>query len=231
MSNITVILVVEGQSEQTFIREVLAPYLSARNIFVQPALIGKPGHKGGDVRFERAFDDIQRFLKQRNDTYISTMFDFFRIDKKWPGLEVIKNKIKSGAKLTTEEKAIIIEEATFNAVIKAIPKTVKKNRFIPYFEMHEFEAMLFSDTDAIAEKTGINKTDLEKITKQYNCPEDINDDPKKAPSKRLEKLKNDYLKVTMGKIISETIGIKKIRKKCPHFDLWLKKLENLNYIF
>jgi len=227
MSNITVILVVEGQSEQTFIREVLAPYLSTKNIFIQPALIGKPGHKGGNVRFDRAFDDIQRLLKQRNNTFISTMFDFFRIDKKWPGLEDIINKTKSGIKLTTEQKAVIIEEATFKAVIKAVPKTIVKNRFIPYFEMHEFEAMLFSDTDVIAEKTGIKKTDLEKITKQYNCPEDINDDPKKAPSKRLEKLKNDYLKVTMGKIISETIGIKNIRKKCQHFDQWLKKLENL----
>ena len=42
-----VIVDVEGQTEQTFIREVLAPWLAAEGIFLTARLIGKPGHKGG----------------------------------------------------------------------------------------------------------------------------------------------------------------------------------------
>ena len=85
MSNITVYIIVEGQTEQTFVRELLAPEMGYQGIFLHPVLIGKPGHKGGDIRFERAKEDIGRFLKQRSSTHISTMFDYFRLEPSWPG--------------------------------------------------------------------------------------------------------------------------------------------------
>ena len=47
MSNLNIFVIVEGQTEQTFVREVLAPELASKNIFLYSALIGKPGHKGG----------------------------------------------------------------------------------------------------------------------------------------------------------------------------------------
>jgi len=91
--------------------------------------------------------------------------------------------------------------------------------------MHEFEALLFSDPSAISEKAGIPLDEVSAILNQYSSPEDINDDPGKAPSKRLLKLKKDYRKVAMGKTISESIGIPKIRKKCIHFHSWLNQIE------
>ena len=87
MNSVDIYIVVEGPTEQTFVRDVLAPYMAQKRIYLYPVLIGKPGHRGGDVRFVRAKNDIGIFLKQRNDTYISTMFDFFRIDSNWPGKE------------------------------------------------------------------------------------------------------------------------------------------------
>jgi hypothetical protein len=89
MNNVEVYVIVEGQTEQTFIREVLAPYLSYKSIYLHPALIGKPGHKGGDIRFERAMSDIGSLLKQRFNIYVSTMFDYFRIEPGWPGQKSI----------------------------------------------------------------------------------------------------------------------------------------------
>jgi len=68
MSSVEVYVVVEGRTEQTFIRDVLAPALSYRDVFLYPALMGKPGHKGGDVRLDRAKTDIGNFLQQRDDT-------------------------------------------------------------------------------------------------------------------------------------------------------------------
>ena len=85
MSSVEVYIVAEGQTEQTFVRDVLAPVMSHQGIYLHSALIGKPGHKGGDIRFYRAIIYIGNFLKQRPDTYISTMFDYFRIDSAWPG--------------------------------------------------------------------------------------------------------------------------------------------------
>ena len=73
-----------------------------------------------------------------------------------------------------------------------------ETRFIPYIEMHEFEALLFSDADILAEKTGINIVEIKKVIEAYDNPEEINEDPEKAPSKRLEKLKTGYRKVGHG---------------------------------
>ena len=51
MSSVEVFVVVEGQTEQTFVRDVLAPWMADKRIYMHAALIGKPGHKGGDIRF------------------------------------------------------------------------------------------------------------------------------------------------------------------------------------
>jgi hypothetical protein len=72
MNSIEIYIIVEGQTEQTFVRDVLAPQMANKGIYLYPALIGKPGHKGGNIRFDRVKQDIGHFLKQRNDTYMGT---------------------------------------------------------------------------------------------------------------------------------------------------------------
>ncbi|MEK7989545.1 MAG: DUF4276 family protein [Thiotrichaceae bacterium] len=228
MSYIEIHVIVEGQTEQTFIREVLAPNLASQSIFLQAHLIGKVGHKGGAISFERAKKDIGNYLKQRPDTYISTMFDYFRIDSDWPGLERIMRQVKTGQNLTAEEKAKILENATFEQIQQAYPKFQVKKRFIPYISMHEFEALLFSNAKILADKINSPVQGINNILANHNHqPEEINNTPKNAPSKQIERLTTSYRKVFMGKVISEAIGIPTIRDKCPHFDSWLNKLENL----
>jgi hypothetical protein len=221
MSNIDVYIIVEGQTEQTFVRDVLAPEMGHKGIFLYPARIGKPGHKGGDIRFKRAKGDIVRFLKQRQDTCISTMFDYFRIEPGWPGNE------ESQGTLSAARKAEIVERATFAAISDLFPGHNIEDRFIPYIEMYEFEALLFSDTSILAKKINVGSSRIEDILNKFGDPEEINDGPDTAPSKRLESLKRGYRKVAMGKTISEAIGIQQIRAKCSHFNEWLNKLEQL----
>ncbi len=227
MNSVDIYIVVEGQTEQTCVRDVLAPQIAHNGIYLHPTLIGNPGHKGGDIRFDRAKIDICNFLKQRNDTYISTMFDYFRIDSKWPGKAEVHRQIQNGTTLTAIDKAEILETATRNEIVKIFSGCNSENRFIPYIEMHEFEALLFSDVDILAEKTEIDVSHIRGIINEYNNPEEINDDPVKAPSKQLRALKNGYRKVAMGKSVSAAIGIQAIRKQCLHFDNWLTKLEHL----
>jgi len=228
MSNVNVYIVVEGLTEQTFIRDVLAPKMAVENIFLHPSLIGKPGHKGGDIRFERAVNDIGNFLKQREGIYVSTMFDYFRIDSNWPGKNEIYQKIQSGISIPATDKAKIIENATHKKIIESFPEYYPENRFIPYISMHEFEALLFSDANVLADKLEANVSEIKNIIlKHNNLPEEINDKPATAPSKRLESLKNDYRKIAMGKSIAASIGISTIRAKCKNFDKWLDKLETL----
>lgn len=227
MNSIDIYIVVEGQTEQTFVRDVLAPQIAYKGIYLYPILIGKPGHKGGDIRFDRAKIDICNFLKQRNDTYISTMFDYYGIDSKWPGKVEVLQQIQEGATLTAIDKAKILETATHNEIVSTFSGNNSENRFIPYIEMHEFEALLFSDVDILAEKADIDVSRIKEIIEEYNNPEEINDDSMKAPSKRLKALKEGYRKVAMGKTVSDAIGIQVIRRQCPNFDNWLTKLERL----
>lgn len=227
MNNIEVFLVVEGQTEQTFIRDILAPEMAQKGIYLHAALIGKPGHKGGDIRFERAKEDIGNFLAQRDDIFVGTMLDYFRIDTSWPGCHLVNQKIQAGMRLTAIQKASLIEEETLKKITELFPDYKAEKRFIPYIEMHEFEALLFSDASILANKIGVELPHIQKILDTYDNPEEINDNPDNAPSKRLNRLMSNYRKVAMGKTISEVIGIQKIRSRCPNFHNWLIKLEKL----
>jgi len=221
MSSIEVYVVVEGQTEQTFIRDVLAPEMGCKGIYLYPVIIGKPGHKGGNVLFDRAKADISMFLKQRHNTHVTTMFDYFRLEANWPG------NVDMPKGLTASSKARKIEIATAEKISELFPSHNIGKRFIPYIQMHEFEALLFSSADVLATESGIRKSDIEAILRECGCPEEINDGPDTAPSKRIMRYNASYRKVAMGKTISEAIGIKKMREECSHFNEWLQSIERL----
>ncbi|MCB0080202.1 MAG: DUF4276 family protein [Caldilineaceae bacterium] len=226
-SGVEVILVVEGPTEQTFVSSVLAPYMAARGVYLRAALIGKPGHKGGNVRWDRAKIDIGNFLKQRPSTHISTMFDYFRIDPSWPGFARLQIYRATGEQLNASQKAAILEAETKKEASTAFAAFDAERRFIPYIEMHEFEALLFSDVDILAEEIGVKSERIVQIVSQYETPEEINENPMFAPSKQLAAISSGYRKVTMGISIVERIGIPQLRTACPHFDQWLRHLESL----
>ncbi|MCP4219960.1 MAG: DUF4276 family protein [bacterium] len=232
MKSVEVRIVVEGQTEKTFVRDILAPAMGREGVFLHAAILGKPGHKGGDVRFERAAPEIMNHLLQRSDTYVSTLFDLYGINSRWPGKADITPNDKAG------EKARKMETATLSAMKElAVSDRYKKHnlrieqRFIPYIAMHEFEALLFSDAEKLAQQIGVEAGKIHGILKACEEPEEINDHPDTAPSKRLNSYYRErnekYRKVAKGKEIAESIGIRTMRAKCPHFDEWLNKFQSL----
>jgi hypothetical protein len=54
----SVIVLVEGQTEQRLVKQLLAPYLAKSEVYLTPIILSKPGQKGGDVKFARASKDI-----------------------------------------------------------------------------------------------------------------------------------------------------------------------------
>lgn len=227
MSNtVNVYVIVEGQTEQSFVRNILAPYLSINNIFLFPSLVGKPGHKGGHVTLERAMTDIGNFLKQRHDTIITTMLDYYGLEDedKWPGRKLNENERRA---LSAIQKAQRVETGLFELIQNEYPKINVAHRFIPFFIMHEFEALLFSDPTVLARKLAVAKDSIQQILDECGTPEEINDSVNNAPSRRLNQLINGkYRKTTQGIAIANEIGLEQIRQKCPHFDEWLQKVES-----
>jgi hypothetical protein len=218
---VEIIVIVEGKTEQIFIEKILAPYLGNRNIGIYATQVSKPGQKGGDVRFDRVKKDIKNHLLQRSDTYVTTFVDYYGIVQ-WPGKEQI----------TSTDTSTIISQKLHNAAKREFFKqysNFRKDRFIPFIAMHEFEALLFSDPEILAIELGVDKNKVLEIITNYKNPEEINNSQHTAPSKRLDCLMTSgkFSKTTMGIIIAEKIGISKIREKCPIFNLWLAELEAL----
>ena len=106
-------------------------------------------------------------------------------------------------------------------------------RFVlPYVQMHEFEGLLFSDPEAfewvVDGWDDQTRRAVHKVASAFDNPEQINDSPETAPSKRILRIfqEGSYSKVEHGALIAEHIGIDKIRAKCPEFDKWVGNLQS-----
>ncbi len=217
-----VIAVVEGYAEQAFARDVLAPWLAGRGVIFSARLVGKPGHKGGVGEYHRAQRDILALLRQESTTVVTTMFDFYGMPGNWPG----RRKVR---RASHAKKAATVERAILEDVAKQMGPKFNRKRFLPYIQMHEFEALLFSRPETIAEVIpDVGASDaLQAIRDEFSTPEEIDDDPQTAPSKRIERLCPAYQKPFHGAIAAKRIGIEVIRQECPHFNEWLSALESL----
>jgi hypothetical protein len=216
------IIVVEGQTEETFVNDILGLDLLKYDIQASARLIGKPGHKGGVLDYKRAKWDITALVKQDWNWYCTTMFDFFRLPNTFPGMPIPE-------RTSTLNKATLLENALFEDIKGSIDDKLRPDRFIPYIQMHEFEGLLFSDPKAFV--NGIYNPDLlskiEKIRNQFDTPEDINSGSQTAPSKRILALFPGYEKPIHGSLGACQIGLEKICAECKHFNDWITKLRKL----
>ena len=213
-------VICEGQTEEMFVNEVLSEVFTPLDIYLYPSLIGKPGHKGGNFKFERVLRDVKARLLDDRQTYCTTFFDFYGLPEDFPGKAEaetytdIKNKQDIVAKL-------LVEQLTRNIGGAAM------RRFIPYIQMYEFEGLLFSAPESIASEMG--EIDLAnefmKIRNGFDTPEHVNNSPTTAPSKRIKKLFNQYDKVIHGSLIAIDIGVDKICNECHLFNEWVNKLK------
>lgn len=215
-------IICEGQTEETFVKELLKPYLEKLNIELYPSLIGKTGHKGGNVNFDRLLTDVRNRLLGDPTAYCTTFFDFYALPTDFPG------KASAAKKATVKAKAACVENELKEAVEKRLGSKPLQ-RFIPYVQMYEFEALLFSDPKRFA-KGLFNPTleaDFQAIRDLFGTPEDINDSPVTAPSKRVENLVPHYEKPTYGALAALEVGLSVMRRECVLFNEWIQKLETL----
>jgi len=215
-------VVCEGPTEARFISDVLAPHFWSRRIYLTPTILGVPGHKGGRVNYARVRKDILLQLKQDANVYCSTMFDLYWLGAGFPGTALQST-------LVAEQKAVQIENAVLQEIASIFPDLRADIRLIPYLQVHEYEALLFSDTTALAVALGQTNlaTQLAQIRNRFETPEDINDDPNTAPSKRVAGIYPQYNKVIEGTLAAQRIGIDRILAECPHFRSWVERLAAL----
>ena len=61
----------------------------------------------------------------------------------------------------------------------------------------------------------------------FDTPEEINNDPNNAPSKRVLAIYPGYRKVIEGTQAAKSVGIASMRTACHHFREWLEVLEGV----
>ena len=214
-------VIVEGPTEESFINNVLAPGLWPFEVYAHAVTIGVPGHRGGRVNYARYSKDVVTTLKQDQAIYCSTLVDFYGLGAGFPGHPLPQNA-------SNLDKVRHLESAVHKDIIGRIPDFQPDLRFIPYIQLHEYEGLLFSDPPALAK--ALNQTSLagafQAVRDDFDTPEDINDDPKTAPSKRIIAF-CAYLKVIDGTNAAKAVGLQRMRTECPHFDEWVGKLEVL----
>lgn len=208
-------IIVEGHTEEEFVNNTLLNYFISKNIYdVRPIKIQtSKGHKGGFVNYTHLKNDINNLLKSQSDILVTTLVDYFKIPANVP------NYFES-MKLTSSQLKV-------EQLEKAIKDEISDERFIPYIQLHEFEALLFASNKGFksiwSSKSKVIKN-IDEIINSYPNPEEINDNPETAPSKRLINIINDYDKIFHGNYIAQEIGIETIIAKCPRFRNWIESL-------
>lgn len=219
----------EGHTEECFCKQVLKEYLEVYDIKVKPQVLytnKKKNGRGGLSNFSKVERDLTTMFNQFNDTaneqhWFTTMFDFYSLPNDFPGYQ----------------KQCANHRLRVANIENELGGYFGHKRFIPYIQLHEFEALVFAGLDKLklqyppGRKLDKSIEQLKKALRQHNDdPEEVNDSPNTAPSKRIISAftgLHKYNKKMVGPDVVKAIGIDGLKTKCKHFAQWMTRLEKL----
>lgn len=215
------LMLVEGQSEEIFVKHTLSPHLAQHGVFVESPIVlwtkrlpSGGGFRGGVSNWNQIRRDLLP-LTRDGDAWVSTLLDFYGLPEDFPGLP---EALGAG---NAREKIITLHER--------FSEEINYQRFIPFLALHEFEAWLFSAPDAVEAHFGKAHLaeKLRNAVQEAGAPELINHGATTHPKARLKNLVGAYKETSDGPTLLAKIGITAVRAACPHFDSWLQRLESL----
>lgn len=169
---------VEGQTEETFVRDFLAPLLLANGTFFQPVVLttkrpatgGK--FRGGATGWSQIEREIRLLLSDSSVVAVTTMIDRYGLPTDVPGLVA---------------STMLPPYGRVAAVEAGISTRFSDTRFRPYIQLHEFEALVFVTPELAARRSGtpLVLEEINRAVENAGSPELVNDSPLTAPSKRL----------------------------------------------
>ena len=203
---IRVAIAVEGSTEEAFVKKILHDYLLVEKCVEVRSI---PLH--GNITVQRLALYMANLFWESD--FVTSLVDFYGF--------------KDKGEKTIEE----LEESISDEVVKKIHRSnLDQRRIFPYIQQYEFEGLLFSNVQSFRQVPMIDEeclTSLSQIRRQFETPEDINDNSLTAPSKRITALIPTYHKVLHGPLVAGETGLDSIRNECPRFCNWLNRLESL----
>ncbi len=214
-----VLILVEGQTEERFVKDVLAPFFYPRQLYLRPTLLvtkrvkNGANFKGGVTTYARFKSDVRRLLQVSGGALVTTLLDYYGLPTDFPGMNTRPN---SAPLLRVSH----VEQSIRNEL--GSPKN-----FVPFLALHEFEAWLFASIDELPRTMTppASRDVFAAIRKSVETPEDINESATSAPSKRIKAIFPTYRKTVHGPLTVQRIGLERIRAECPHFDEWVRVLD------
>jgi hypothetical protein len=216
----------EGQTEEAFVNRVLMPHLASFDVVadVRCVTTRRDRHRhdrvyrGGLRDFAKVQRDLERWMAEDRGATFTTMLDLYALPQDFPGYTDAARLHDPYARVRHLEQSLAAE--------------VGEPRLIPYIQLHEFEALLFSNPEKfdwhyIEHAAQIAR--LIEIAEGFESPELIDDGERTAPSKRIIAQIPEYAfqKSTAGPLIASQIGLATMRASCPHFGEWVSVLEGL----
>ena len=214
------LILVEGQTEERFVKDVLGPEFWPKELFFSPTILvtkrvkDGPNFKGGVTNFAKFENDARRLLDSAAGALVTTLLDYYRLPLDFPGMST---RPLDGTAIDRARHVEIALSAHFDSPIN----------FIPFLALHEFEAWLFASPDELPKvmTESHKQARFYAIRESVATPEDINERPEFAPSKQIEALFPAYKKPLHGPNAIARIGLARIRSECPHFHEWMQQLE------
>lgn len=211
-------ILVEGQTEESFARDLLVPHLANFQVWLTPRIIEtRKGFKGGAVSYEKVKRQVRQWCQQDPTARVTTLFDVYGLPADFPG--------------AAQWNAALPPQAQVAALEGNLAADIGQANLIPYLQLHEYEALLFSDLTAFsyADVAPQVIAGWQKELSNFGGPEDVNNSPMTAPSKRLIARWPAYAKSKphYGVLLAKKIGLPNIRARCPRFNNWVTQLESL----
>ncbi len=211
-------ILVEGQTEEAFVRDVLGPHLLDFGLHLNPVIVStkrvKSGgkFKGGIQEYAKVRGEIRLLLNDTSAVRVTTMLDYYGLPKDFPGAASPPRTVDCYRRVEHLEDAL--------------REDLQNPRFLPYLSLHEFEAILFVAPQVI--ETAVEENGVaERLAAYSSSPEEVNDGPETHPAARLLTVSPRYRKVLHGPLIAGRIGLSAIRERCPHLHGWISALEQL----
>lgn len=211
-------LLLEGQTEETVVRDVLDPYLAGLGWHVSYSIIKtkRPAvgasYRGGVTSWKHVEREIRLLLHDTSIDVLSTLIDYYGFPADAPGM----------ADRPTGDAMARVDH-----VERALADAIMDRRFRPHLVLHEIEAWVFAAASELGACFDDDQLAGRLISDAHAAggPELVNDDPRTAPSKRLLRYYPRYVKTLDGPLAIAELGVAALRAKCPHLNSWLASLE------
>src|SRR5580658_188916 len=172
-------ILVEGQTEEVIVNNVIGPYLSSGDLYVTTSILktkqpagGQSAHTGGVTSWTKIFREIRLLLGDTSTTLVTTLVDYYGFPHDAPGMA---------------DRPVGSPYIRVAHVEKSLADAVGSGRFLPHLVLHEIEAWVLAGCSHLADLFGNSSetAQLAQVVAAESGPEMVDDGVDTAPSKRI----------------------------------------------